>query len=798
MKLVLLSSLLLTLVFVAGSGRAIAEQAPKPTVSPSGAPNSVTIRRDEWGVAHVHGKTHADALFGMGYVQAEDYFWQLEDTCLRSLGRYAEVAGPAGLSSDILNRSFEIPRRSQADFLKLNVEHQSMAAAYAAGINQYLATHPETKPRRLVHIEPWHALAMDRHMILDFIYRQAHVKKPNGRGPDEIARSGQPAAPAGAAFNIPPAGERGTFDTNPKRNRGNALTPSLALRVSVNSDRGQYSWDFPPPQLSGFAADVQAAIGSNAWAIAGSKTASGSAMLFINPHQPWYGMGQFYEAHLSSDEGLNFSGASFFGNPFPTIGHNDYLGWTYTVNEPDMADAWRVTFDDAARPLFYRFDGAYREAIQWTETLQVKQDGMFVNRQITFRKTHHGPITSQENDTTFLAVQVAGLFDLNRATQAWGMVLARNYTEWRAAISHCAIPMFNVVYADRDGNIFYAYNGTIPIRDPAFQWTKPVDGSDPRTDWKGFHTFDELPQVFNPKSGYVQSCNSSPYTTTDSTIDNPPREKFPSYMLEDADFDSRRSKMSRLLLGKATGLTFDQLQDLAYDTTLYWPLIEIPNLQQDFARLQSSSPALAVEVAPCFAHLQEWDCKSSLDSTQTTLCIAWYEELYGFGYPAETLKTEYATDRVTWFAALNKAAKKIKGLYGDWKHPWGKVHQLQRIPDQPDVQHAGIRLNGTDRRLSIAGTPGPLGIIYTVYSTPEIPIVRPERYAVVGASYMSVVEFSDPVRCQSVLPFGVSGRRTSPHFFDQAELYATRKFKPAWFSQEEVAGHAKTTIVLTR
>jgi acyl-homoserine lactone acylase PvdQ len=796
MKRALSTSLILVLGCVIGSVRAVADETAKAADSPASDSNSVTIRRDEWGVAHVHGKTHADALFGMGYVQAEDYFWQLEDTCLRSLGRYAEVAGPAALSSDILNRSFEIGRRSQEDFLKLSTEQQMMAAAYAAGINRFLATHPETKPRRLTHFEPWHALAMDRHMILDFIYRQAHVKKPNGRGPHEIARLGPPAAPIGATFNVSPTSESGTFFTNPKRQQGHASTTSLALRVRVNGDRGEFSWDFPPPQLSGFAADVQAAIGSNAWAIAGSKTASGSAMLFINPHQPWYGMGQFYEAHLSSDEGLNFSGASFFGNPFPTIGHNDYLGWTYTVNEPDMADAWRITFDDPARPLFYRFDGAYREATQWTETLQVKQDGILADRQITFRKTHHGPITVQENETTFLAVQVAGLFDLNRATQAWDMVLARNYADWRAAISHCAIPMFNVVYADRDGNIFYAYNGTIPIRDPAFQWTRPVDGSDPRTDWKGFHKFDELPQVFNPNSGYVQSCNSSPYTTTDSKIDNPQRDKFPSYMLEDADFDSRRSKMSRLLLGKATGLTFDQLQDLAYDTTLYWPLTEIPNLQQDFVRLQLTNPELAAEVAPYFSHLQAWDYKTSLDSTQTTLCVAWYEELYGFGYPAETLKAEYGTDRATWFAALNKAAKKIKGLYGDWKHPWGKVHQLQRIPDQPDVQHAGIRLNGTDRRLPIAGTPGPLGIIYTIYSTPEIPIVRPERYAVVGASYMSVVEFADSVRSQSVMPFGVSGRRNSPHFFDQAALYATRKFKPAWFSQEEVAGHAKATVVL--
>ena len=583
--------------------------ADPAATSPS---KDVIIQRDEWGVAHVHGKTHNDAFFGMGYAQAEDYFWQLEDTCIRSLGRYAEVAGDAGISSDLLNRSFEIVRRSQEDLPKLRPEQQAMAIAYVDGINRYLATHPETKPRLLKHFEPWYVLTMDRHMLLDFVYRRAHVKRPQDRRSEDVARSGKTGLPTRSEF---------------------------------------HSWDLPPPQPSGFAAEVESAIGSNAWAISGSKTASGSAMLFINPHQPWYGMGQFHEAHVRSDEGLNFSGASFFGSPFPTIGHNEFLGWTYTVNDPDVADAWRVTFDVADRPLAYRFDGGYREATQWSETIKVKQDENLVQKQVTFRKTHHGPIVSRENDTTFVAAQVAGLFDLNRAAQAWGMVMAKNYAEWRTAISHCAIPMFNVVYADRDGNIFYAYNGTIPVRDPVFDWTRSVDGSDPRCDWKGFHPFDQLPQVFNPRCGYVQSCNSSPFTTTDQQTDNPQPENFPKYMLEDHNVDMRRSKLSRHLLSQARGLTFDQLKTLCYDTTLYWPLTELPNLQGEFLQLKKTNPTLAAEVAPYLAHLQDWDCKSSSESTQTTLCVAWYEELYGFGYPAETLKPAYAADRSSWFAA---------------------------------------------------------------------------------------------------------------------------------------------------
>jgi len=717
---------------------------------------SVVIRRDQWGMAHIHGRTHEDAIFGMGYVQAEDNFWQLEETCIRSLGRYSEVAGEPGISSDLLNRSFEVTGRSQDDFPKLAPHHRALAAAYVEGINYYLKIHPDTKPRLITQFKPWYVLAMDRHLLLDFSYRQAHVRRPGNRPPGAIARSRHPSFQA------------------------------------VNS------WDLAGEPSSGFATEIQAAIGSNAWAISGKRTESGAAMLFINPHLPWYGMGQFHEVHLSSDAGLNFSGAGFLGNPLPTIGHNEFLGWTYTVNSPDIADAWRVTFDDPQHPLRYRYDGGYRDAEEWTETLVVTPPDGGDSRElsVTFRKTHHGPVVQQENGTTYLTVQVAGLFDLHRVDQAWGMVMARSFEEWRAAMNFCAIPLFNVVYADREGNIFYAYNGSIPIREPQFDWRKPVDGSDPRTEWKGRHTFDQLPQVLNPVSGYVQSCNSTPFTTTDHADENPQPDQFPSYMLEDRHLDLRRSKMSRCLLERSQHLTFSQLQKLAYDTTLYWPLTELPQLRESYTDLQKTDPILAKSIADLLEHLLDWDCKATPDSTQTTLCVAWYEELYGFGYPAETLKQEYAKDRLTWFVGLKKAGEKLTRLYGSWKYPWGKAHRLQRIAHQPDVMDAAIFFNSFTRSLPIAGVPGPLGVIHTVYSTPEILLLRPQRYAVVGASYLAVAEFTSPVRCVSVMPFGVNGNPESPHFFDQAELYSAQRFKEAWFTQEEVTSHSTNVVRL--
>ena len=709
------------------------------TLIGSGA--SVTVTRDHWGVAHIHGKTDADAFFGMGYVQAEDFFWQLEDSCIRALGRYSEVVGADGVRSDILNRSFGIVRRAKEDYARLIPEHQIRTQGFVDGINHYLETHPDEKPRLITRFEPWHTLAMDRHALLDFTYRLGKVGKPRDR-------SGQDYA---------------------------GWTP--------DSERSLAAWDFPAEPWSEFRDEVRQAIGSNAWAISGKRTKSGRAMLFINPHQPWYGMGSFYEAHIRSDSGLNYTGACFYGTPFPTLGHNEYLGWAYTVNDPDIADAWTVSFDDPDQPLDYRYDDGYRTAEEWQETLQVKTPEGMQAQKVTFRRTHHGPVVRRTDDGKLIAVKVAGLFDRSRIDQAWQMVIAKNYQEWREAMSHCAIPMFNVVYADRDGNIFYAYNGTIPRRDPEFDWTKPVDGSDPATEWKGIHTFDELPQVFNPDCGYVQSCNSAPYTTCDSN--NPNREEFPAYMLMDADVDMRRSKMSRRILGQSQDLTFDELQALAYDTRLYWALTEIPELGEDFKRLQTEQPDLAKEIAPVWKHLQDWDFRASAESTQTTLMVAWYEELYGLGYPAETLKEEYQ-DRLSWFGALKKAAGRVRSLHGNWRHPWGKVHRLQRVVNQSELLAVGARLNPLLNSLPCAGTPGPLGIIFTVYSSPEIPLLRPQRFSVVGPAYMSVVEFTDRVRASSVVPFGASGRPNSKHFFDQARLLSERKLKPAPLYTDEV------------
>lgn len=702
------------------------EESPR-----QGAPvdwaSQVVIHRDEWGVPHIKGPTDAAVVFGSAYAQCEDHFFQLEDTYIKALGRYAEIVGERGLGSDLEVALFELVETSQRDFDQLPQNIQDLAEAFAAGYNYYLEKNPEETPRMLTRMEPFYVLAFERYMILGRLLGAAHA---------------------------------------------------------------------PRRQLGPLAEELRASLGSNQWAVGPSRTKSGNAMLFINPHQPWYGSGMFTEMHVVSDEGWNFSGAMYPGAPFPTAGFNERLGWAYTVNAADISDTYRVTFDHPTDRLQYRYGAGYRLAQEWPVEIRVKTDSGLTAREFVLRKTHYGPVIAKEDDVHYLAVRVPRLYDGSRMVQALAQAKARTFDEWYEAVSMQLLQTFNTMYADADGNIFYLYNGTVAKRDPSVDWTKPVDGSDPKNEWGPFYSIEELPQVFNPPSGFMQNCNSSPFTTTDDG--NPSLQDFPPYMVEDKYDDKRRAKMSRHLLRQARDLTFEDFQALAYDTTLYWPMTEIPVYARHFEKLKASDPALAQRVEAYFEHLLDWDFRSSLTSTQTNLAVEWYEQLYGRGYPVETLKPEYVSDIPARFEALERAAQRLESLYGNWQVPYGDVHRLQRHEDQPDSGR--VPFDDDQPSLPIAGVRGPLGVAFTIYHRPAIVAdddspegVRKRRlqYATTGASYMAVYEFGERTRGASYLHYGQSHREDSPHFFDQAKLLSERRFKPAWLYWDDVLEHTE-------
>jgi penicillin amidase len=681
----------------------------------------VTIYRDSFGVPHIDADDSVAAAFGLAYAQCEDYFWQVEESLVWGAGRSAELYGKGKLEDDLITHAFEIPSRSQKEFSGQPEVNRRIAEAFAAGINYYLAHHPEVTPRLLTKVEPWHVLAFGRRTYLEICFMGAHV---NGR-------------------------------YRPERH-----------------------------------GEAYEQIGSNAWAVGPSKTKNGSTMLFINPHQPYYGFGQWYEAHIRTRDGIDFYGATFYCIPTLTIGHNRHCGWSFTFNEPDCADIWHVKFDNADNPDAYRYGDKVLTAAKWTADIKIKGAPA---RRYTFRKTHQGPVLRMAgpDGNTGEVVQVAKLYDNDFLGQVLEMQRAENVHDIRQSMTRLGIPVFNCVSADDSGNIFYAYNGIIPRRNPDFNWQQPVDGNDPATEWHGFHEFCELPAVLNPPSDYVQSCNSSPFTTTDDG--NPSKDDFLPYMVMDQDVDKRRSKMSRKLLREADDLTLSEFEKLGFDTTLYWAMNELPRLREEFDRLKETNPELVVQAQPYIEHFDGWDCTVAPNCTRSPLCVAWYEELYGLGYPAETLKDEFKEHPEKKFEALITAADKVALHHATWKPKWSDVYRMQRHHDVADL----MKLPLSDRKPSIPciGAPGPLGTIFTVYYSPSIyiPFVREtrKRYAVVGSSYMGVVEFHpEHFASRSLIQFGSSSDPDSPHYFDQAELMSQRTMKPTLFDWSAIQTNA--------
>jgi acyl-homoserine lactone acylase PvdQ len=704
--------------------------AVPPTQAENAPPlaHQVTIHRDEWGVPHIDGPTDESVVFGFGYAQAEDFLWQVEDSFVLATGRYAELYGPSVLSTDDATHRFEIPQRARDDFPKLEPKLQSLNQAFTDGLNYYVHVHPKVKLRLLERFEPWYPIALDRYVL----YRMATHSKSV---PEQLLQAQSSA-------------------------------PSVFVQPG--------------------------AVGSNAWAIGPSKTRSHKTMLFCNSHQPYYGFGQYYEAHLHSGEGWSFTGSTFFGSPILSLGHNEHLGWTYTVNDVDCGDEWVETFDDPKHPLNYRYGDRYRTASEWKDTIRIKTSKGIESREVTYRKTHHGPIVRRLNETRQLASNVGRMNDALFGRQVYKMVRSRNFQEFRAALATLDQRMFNLVYADREGNIFYLYNGIVPRRDRKLDWSKAVDGRRPESDWRGILSLEELPQVLNPISGYVQNCNQSPYTTTDDQ--NPEPGDLSRHLVGETTWDNRRAKVSRHLLRQAHDVTFDNWQKLAFDTTMYWPLEELPRFERKFRKLKEADPALAAKVEPYFKHLLDWDCRCSVDSTQATLCVSWYEQLYGvlLSSTLETLRPEMLSDISAQFRALLTAAGKLQSLYGSWKVPYGDVNRLQRHANIADFFEK-IPFNDRLPSLPVAGVQGPVGAVFTIYYTPPLPIVRPmmKRYAVVGSSYMASIEFGDHIKTKSLLQYGASGNPDSPHFFDQAKLLSDRTLKEAWFYWDDVLANAK-------
>lgn len=510
--------------------------------------------------------------------------------------------------------------------------------------------------------------------------------------------------------------------------------------------------------------------GSNAWAIAPSKSASGKAMLLINPHVGFFGPARYYECSLQSDEGLHFHGTGRYGFPLPYMGHNQHLGWANTDNYPDFCDLYTEYFDVPGDPLAYRYGNGHRRATRWHESVRVKNGNDVETRDVAFNKTHHGPILGSKKGKP-VAARLAKLEEGGWYDQCYAMLRAKSFSEFRAALAPCAIPYMNIVYADREGNIFYAYNAAVPVRSEAFDWREPVDGSNPRTEWRGYHAFSDLPQLLNPASGYIQNCNSSPFATTSGAV---PQGPFPAYMIG-PETDNPRAKVSREILEETRTFTFEEWTKAATDTRLYVAREGVREIAEAWNALPSGD-ARREELRPIVEALRGWDGRAEIDSIPATIFIQWYSRRGrpGAAAPEQVLK---------W---LEEARDELVAAWGDWRVPWGDINRLQ------DLHWSGDgKFDDTRPSYAVRGAPGWLGVVFNFYT--DEPQGTKSRYGRLGNSYVSVVEFGDTPDARSIMVLGQAQDATSPHRTDQAALYAAGKFKPVWTIPADVAANTRST-----
>lgn len=512
--------------------------------------------------------------------------------------------------------------------------------------------------------------------------------------------------------------------------------------------------------------------GSNAWAVSPAKSASGHAMLLINPHVRFFGTALYYECHVSSAQGLNFYGVGRLGLPFPYMGFNESLGWAHTDNYPDIGDLYVEDIDPEGRT--YAFGGRRLPVETWREDIAVaRADGTLGTRTVEFARTRHGPVVEHRNGKP-LTVKLARLREGGWLEQWLAMAKARSLTGFKRALARAAIPYMNIVYADGEGNILYVYNGSVPVRAQGPDWSAPVDGSDPSTEWRGYHAFDDLPQVLNPACGYVQNCNSTPFGAARGHSFGD--RSFPPYMIG-PETDNVRAQVSREILEERQQFSFDEWTVIATDSRLHVARGGVAEIVEAWKALTPADPDRAA-LRPLVDLLAAWDGRASVDSEATTLFVRWFSRrrnLVGISGGA-------ALD------LLKQAKAELEALRGGWRIAWGELNRLQRMHWSGEG-----RFDDNAPSWPVRGAPGWLGTVFNFYS--EAPEGTTRRYGRWGNSFVAVVEFGAMPKARSIRVFGQSFDPASPHHTDQAALYAAGGFKTVCYAAADLARETTPTRV---
>ncbi|MBL0028888.1 MAG: penicillin acylase family protein [Rhodanobacteraceae bacterium] len=697
----------------------------------------VEIIRDDFGVPHIYGKTDADAVFGLLYAQAEDDFPRIERNYLWATGRLAEVQGEAALYSDLRANLYMTRAEAEAAYAAAPEWLRELCRAFADGLNFYLATHPEVKPQLLTRFEPW----------MPFYFFEGSI--------------------GGDIESVPLDGIAAFYG------RGRAIEADLPMASSA-----AMAMPATPALATVSTAEFAEPSGSNGIAISGSRSASGHPLLLINPHTSLFFRG---EVHVVSEEGLNAYGAVTWGQFFVYQGFNEKTGWMHTTTRADFMDEYvqQVVRDGSA--LKYRYGAALRPLETFDVTLNYRDGDTLRSRSFPVYRTHQGPVT-HAIDGRWTTTRI-NWHPVDALRQSYLRMKQRDYAGFRDMMQIRNNSSNNTVYADASGNIAYFHGNFMPKRDPAFDYSKPVDGSDPRTDWAGVHALDEMITLLNPANGWLQNCNSTPFTA--ALEYSPKRADYPAYMAPDAE--SFRAIHAVRLLKDAKDLTLDGLIDLAYDPELPAFEVLLPGLFTAYDHDAKRWPQLERPIAV----LRRWDRKVALDSVAMTLAhfygVAMLEQRLSVAGFVTMAEVEWAgresapADRLAAFAAT---VSKLQADFGTWGVPWGEVNRYQRLDGAIEQRH-----DDTQPSLPVAMASGSWGALAAFGAVPGAGTKR--IYGQKGNSFVAAVEFGPRVKAKSLLAGGQSGDPASPHFSDQATRYVNREFKDVAYYRDEVEGRAQ-------
>jgi len=690
---------------------------------------SVTIIRDNWGVPHIYGKTDANTVFGLMYAQCEDNFKGIERSYLYQFGKQSEADGDGPLLTDIQLQLIADTAGAIKDYKTSPAWFKKLMDAFADGINYYLYKHPEVKPVVFHHFQPWYAL----------MFTDGSVSATETGG----------------------IGTRETAELYLSRNPSGALSqPHTTENMTAPRETG-----------------------SNGFAIAPSKTASGHAMLYINPHVPFYFRD---EVQMVSDEGLDVYGAVTWGQFFVYQGFNPHCGWMHTSSYADVADAYAEKITKKDGKFYYEYDGQLKPVTSRQLVLNVKKGDKTEQKTITGYYTEHGPVLGSKNN------QWLSLKANNRSYKAllesWLITKASTFAEYKKAMDLLSNATNNTVYADDQGNIAFWYGNYMPKRDPTLDWTLPVDGSTSATEWRGVHPLDEIVHVYNPSTGWIENCNSTPYTC--SGIASPDKSKYPAYMAPDGE--NYRGVNAARLLSAAKNMTLDSLIAKGYDHHLAAFDLLLRVLFKDYQKAPNDS--LKQSLAEPIKILQDWDRRSAVHSVATTLAVEWGTRVLMAQPRAQTVEeSTYQTTRllialenmprVKLLELLTDAVKSLSQRYGTWKIEWGDINRYQRAADGTTFD---------DKLFSI-----PVGLVGSQFG--QLPSFQSrsfntqKRYGYSGNSFIAAVEFGPRVKARSIVTGGASFDPASKHFTDQAEGYINGRFKDVLFYKDDVLKHVERT-----